>query len=281
MMQAGVPDLGPAAQRILLGAQIRAAREARGLSTSRATEALEWRNAAKLSKIEAGTVPTSDRDLAALAELYEIPSEQAASLTQLAAEARRRLPPSRVPEWAARYVHLIRASEHLSLWNPDCFPGSVSTKEYARAWLSRSIVVSTAEVEQMVDERVARADHFRREGRPTLHLVVGEAALHVAAGGAATLRGQLEHVRDLAELPTVTVQVVPFERGGYAAPGSAYSIVHLFGEQRLVFVENLIGSDYLGREYVRIYGLAFEDLCRQAETPERTMEMITRRIREL
>ena len=94
-------DLGPFVQRILLGARLRAARESIDLSSTDATKALGW-YPGKLSKIEQGDVPTSDKDLAAAIRAFKIEPKEAGDLQRLASLARRKLPPSRVAEWAAK-----------------------------------------------------------------------------------------------------------------------------------------------------------------------------------
>jgi hypothetical protein len=145
-------DLGPFVQRILLGARLRAARESIDLSTTDATRALGW-YAGKLSKVEQGDVPTSDKDLATMIRIFKIEPKEAGELQRLASLARRKLPPSRVPEWAAKYVHLVAAASSLKLWNADAFPGTVQTADYARAQLQRMVTVPAADVNQMAQDR--------------------------------------------------------------------------------------------------------------------------------
>lgn len=275
------PD-GPAAQRVLLGAQLRAARTERELSATAATDALNWKTPAKLSKIEAGTTPISDADLSALVKLYRVPAKQAASMHDLAAEARRKLPASRVAEFASRYVHLVAAAYELRLWQPDAWPGTVQTVDYARAQLRRSVVVAAAEVDRRAEERAERVRRLYATGRSRLWLVVGEHALHAEIGGPHVLRGQLERVRQLAELGTVTVQVMPLKADAHAAHGVAFSLIRIIESgPGLVYVEHLTGADYLGREHVPAYELAFETLAASALAPGPTMDLITRRIDDL
>ena len=44
-------------------------------------------------------------------------------------------------------------------------------------------------------------------------------------GGGAVMRRQLQHLLEMTELPHVTLQVVPFKRGGHAAAGGPFSIL--------------------------------------------------------
>ncbi|MGB3441642.1 MAG: helix-turn-helix transcriptional regulator [Actinophytocola sp.] len=274
-------DLGPFVQRILLGARLRAARESIGLSSTDATKTLGW-YAGKLSKIEQGDVPTSDKDLAAAIRAFKIGPKEAGELQRLASLARRKLPPSRVAEWAAKYVHLVAAARELKLWNADAFPGTVQTADYARAQLERVVTVRPADVEPMAQDRAKRVERLRAPGAPRLWLVVGEEALHRSIGGPETLRGQLEQVRDLAELENVSVQVMPFSAGAHASHGVSFSIVNLMeGRPGLVYVAGLTTSDYLGREHQRVYDLVFDKLRADALSPQGTIELINRRIAEL
>jgi hypothetical protein len=52
-----------------------------------------------------------------------------------------------------------------------------------------------------------------------------EAVLRRPFGGAAVMRAQFRHLIEAAELPHVTLQVVPFDRGSHAAASGAFSIL--------------------------------------------------------
>ncbi|KAA2264298.1 helix-turn-helix domain-containing protein [Solihabitans fulvus] len=275
------PDPGPVVQRILLGADLRDARDAAALSNADASKALGWYTG-KLSKIEQGDMKVTDKDLDKAVRLYKIPADHAAKLRQLSVDARRKLPPARVPAHGVKYVNLERAATELKIFNADCFPGTVQTADYARAVLARSVTVSPADVDRMAEDRTKRLERMKSPNAPRLWLVVGEEALCREIGGPAVLRAQLEQVRELAELPHVCVQVVPFDGGAHASHGVAFSIVTLIeGRSGIVFIEGLTATDYLGGEHARIYDLAFENLRATTLSQQRTMERITQRIGEL
>jgi transcriptional regulator with XRE-family HTH domain len=274
-------DPGPVVQRILLGADLRDAREQAGLSTAEATKAIGW-YAGKLSRIESGDAKLFDKDLAKMVRAYSIPSDRAERLQSLAADARRRLPPSRVPDWAVKYVNLLAAATDVKIFNADTFPGTVQTVDYARATLSQSVIVSPADVDGMAQERARRVERFRTPNAPRLWVVVGEEALHREIGGKDVLRAQIEQVRGLAALPNVTVQVIPFVNGAHASHGVAFTMITLLdGRPGVVYVEGLTGSDYLAREHFRIYGLVYDNLRGNALSMRGTMAMIDQRLAEL
>ncbi|MGH3870617.1 MAG: helix-turn-helix domain-containing protein [Pseudonocardiaceae bacterium] len=274
-------DPGPVVQRILLGADLRDAREAAGLSNAEASKTLGWYTG-KLSKIEQGDMKVTDKDLDNAIRIYQLPEHRAATLAHLAAEARRKLPPARVPDHAVKYVNLEWAATELKIFSGDCFPGTVQTADYARAMLGRSVIVSPAEVDRMAQDRAKRLERMTSPSAPRLWLVVGEEALYREIGGRAVLRAQLEHVRQLAELPHVCLQIVSFAGGAHSSHGATFTIITLIeGRPGIVYVEGLTASDYLGREHVRIYHLVFETLRATTLSQQQTMERINQRITEL
>lgn len=274
-------DPGPIVQRILLGADLRDAREAAGLSTAQATKTLGFYTG-KLSKIEQGDAKVLDKDLTKMVKAFGIEEERASGLKQLATESRRKLPPARVASWAVKYVNLIAAAPEVKNFSIDTFPGTVQTEHYGHAMMSETVTFSMAEVDRMAEERERRSERYEGDDAPRLWLVVGEEALHRQVGGPKVLRGQLEKVRRLATLPNVTVQVIPFDGGAHPAHGAPFTIVNLIeGKPGIVYVENLTGSDYLGQEHTRAYNLAYDKLQVAALSERATIELLDRRIDEL
>lgn len=274
-------DPGPAVQRMLLGGLLRDAREAAGLTATVATKQLRWYGG-KVSKVEGGDLKVDDKDLGAMIRAYQIPDDHAESLRDLARESRRKLPPSRVPGWAAKYVNLVRSAAGLSLYFPDCFPGMVQTREYARAILSASVTIAPAEVDRMAEERAQRAAQVAALTQRRVILIVGEEAVYREVGGRDVLRGQLEQVRELARLPHVTVQIIPFSSGAHASHGVAFTMVRLFDDRPgITYIEAHTGSDYLGTEGSRVYSIVFDTLRASAMSCQDTIDVLTRRITEL
>jgi hypothetical protein len=125
--------------------------------------------------------------------------------------------------------------------------------------------------------RVTRQRLLSRANPPLLWAVIDEAALRRPIGGRDVLRGQLEHLLDTTKLPNVRLQVVPFDVGGHAAAGGAFSILRFPDEdlQDVVYVEQLNSALYLDkREDVEQYLAAMEALCITALTPARTVSFL-------
>ncbi|WP_146108265.1 helix-turn-helix transcriptional regulator [Actinokineospora auranticolor] len=271
-------DPGPIVQRILLGIELTTVRDGLGMSQAEAARDLGW-SAGKLSKIEHGDAKLSDRDLERAVAVYRIDADHGERLQELATEARRKLPPSRVREWAAKYVNLERSATRLDMVQFDMFPGAMQTEEYARAVLTRSVTIPRSSVDVMARDRARRADRFRTDERCRVRLIVGEEAIRRPVGGPEVMRAQLTFLLSVAQLPHVTVQALPLSGGAHASAGVAFTVVELLdGRARLVYVEGLTAADYLVREHVSTYSLAFESLTAAAMSPDATRELVESRL---
>ncbi|MGH3972374.1 MAG: helix-turn-helix domain-containing protein [Pseudonocardiaceae bacterium] len=251
-------DPGPVVQRIMLGGELRALREAAKISTDAAATALSWYRA-KVSKVETGTVRLTAAELSELLRLYNADEATTERVQRLGEEARRKTSPARVPDWAKQYVSLEANATEIKLFFADFIPGMLQTRDYARAMLSTSVIVPPADVEAMAASREHRAERLR-SGTPLLWVVLGEEALRRTVGGRQVQRGQLLRLRELAELPNVAVQIMPLSGGAHTALGMSFVLLD-FGQSRPVYIEGLTSSDYLVRpHHTQTYSLAFDRL---------------------
>ena len=85
------------------------------------------------------------------------------------------------------------------------------------------------------------------------------------------MRGQLEHLAALADLPNVTLQVLPFDRGGPAAAAGPFTMLR-FAEDDLpdiVYLEQLTSAVYLDKPAdVDLYRRAMDRIAAAAATPD-------------
>ncbi|MGH3856548.1 MAG: helix-turn-helix domain-containing protein [Pseudonocardiaceae bacterium] len=245
-------------QRIMLGSELRTLREAAKISTEEAATTLNWYRA-KVSKVETGTVRLTAAELSSLLRLYQVDDATSERVQRLGDEARRKTTPARVPDWASKYVSLEASATEIKVFYGDFVPGMLQSRDYARAMLSRSVVVPPVDVEEMAASREHRAERLR-SGAPLLWVVLGEEALRRTVGGPQVQRGQLLRLRELAELPNVTVQVMPLSGGAHTALGMSFIVLDL-GSSRTVYIEGLTSADYLVRpQHIQTYNLAFDRL---------------------
>jgi hypothetical protein len=141
-----------------------------------------------------------------------------------------------------------------------------------------------AEIERRVNMRLKRQDLLGGAEPPQVWSVIDEGALRRPVGGRAVMRAQLERLIELAELRHVTVQVVPFSRGGHAAAGGSFTVLR-FGEPDVpdvVYIEQLTSALYLDkREDVDHYLEVMNQLSTEALTPALTKRFLTEIIREI
>jgi hypothetical protein len=132
--------------------------------------------------------------------------------------------------------------------------------------------------------RLKRQDLRSGPEPPQVWSVIDEGALRRPVGGAAVMRAQLKRLVEVAELRHVTVQVVPFSRGGHAAAGGSFTVLR-FGEPDVpdvVYLEQLTSALYLDkREDVDHYMEVMNQLSTEALTPALTTHFLTEIIREI
>jgi hypothetical protein len=267
---------------MLLGAHLRRLREA--AAVSREDAGWEIRSSeSKISRMELGRVGFKERDVEDLLTLYGLDDEQ--ERDRLLALARDANNPGWwhrygdvLPNWFQSYLGLEAAASVIRTYEVQFVPGLLQTTEYARAVVVLGHdTAGETQVERRVNVRVTRQRLLARTDPPLLWAVVDEAALRRPIGGRDVLRGQIEHLLEATRLPNVRLQVVPFDVGGHAAAGGAFSILRFPDEDLpdVVYVEQLNSALYLDkRDDVEQYLAAMEALCITALTPALTVSFL-------
>ncbi|MEV1288623.1 helix-turn-helix transcriptional regulator [Micromonospora sp. NPDC049679] len=274
---------------MLLGAQLRRLREARGV----ARDAAGWEiraSESKISRMELGRVGFKERDIADLLTLYGVTdTEERATLLALAREANSpgwwQSYGDVLPPWFQSYLGLEAAAALIRSYEVQFIPGLLQTADYARAVVLLDHGRAPAEeIERRVSLRMARQRILTRPDAPQLRAVVDEAALRRPIGGLDVMRGQVAALIEATRLPNVRLQVMPFHAGGHAAAGGAFSILR-FPEPHLsdvVYIEQLTSALYLDkRGDVEHYAAAMDRVCADAEPPGATVDILQRLLRTL
>jgi transcriptional regulator with XRE-family HTH domain len=273
---------GPTVLRILLGAQLRRLRESKRITLEDAGKAIRASHS-KISRLETGRVGFKDRDIADLLTLYGVTDEEdREALREL---ARRANAPGWwhdyndiLPNWFEAYVGLEEVATQIRTYQVQFVPGLLQTEDYARAvTLLGHENAPPREIERRVRLRMARQAVLGRSEPPNLWAVIDEAVLQRQTGSPAVMRGQLEHLAEMAQRANVTIQVIPFQAGGHAAAGGSFSILR-FAEPDLpdvVYLEQLTSALYLDKpEAVDSYLKVMERVCLEAATPAASAKII-------
>ena len=275
--------------RMLLGNQLRRLREAASVSPEQAGHEIRA-SRSKISRMENGRVGFKGRDVADLLTLYGVTDEQ--MRTRLLSLARQANVPGWwtkygdiLPDWFEAYLGLEAAASVIRTFELQFVHGLLQTEDYARAVTALgSNAVPAQEIDRRVALRIKRQSLLTRPEPPRMWSVMDEAVLRRPVGGRAVLRGQLEYLTEVARLPHVSLQIVPFMRGGHAAAGGSFTVLR-FGDPDLpdvVYIEQLTSAIYLERRAdVDHYLEVVDRLSAEALTPDATERLLRDIIRAI
>jgi hypothetical protein len=284
----GGARVGGTVLRMMLGARLRGLREAAGISPEKAGYTIRA-SRSKISRMEHGRVGFKERDVADLLALYGVADPQV-SAGMLSLAKRANAPEwwakygDILPDWFEAYLGLEEAASLIRAYELQFVQGLFQTEAYARAvTLLGHRAAPAAEIDRRVNLRMKRQDLLTSAEPPRMWAVMDEAALRRPLGGRKVMRAQLSHLIEVAELPHVTVQVMPFNRGGHAGAGGSFTVLR-FGEPDLpdvVYIEQLLSALYLERRTdVDHYAEVMNRLSAEALTPADTARFLSEIIRE-
>ncbi|MCO5990986.1 helix-turn-helix domain-containing protein [Actinoallomurus spadix] len=279
----------PTVRRRIVGAQLRRLREAAGVSRKEAAEALNATET-RIGRLEQGRAGLDEDDVVALLKLYGIDErgERDALLTVVREASRPgwlQAYNNAMPAWFRPYVDLEEAAQVIRTYEVQFIPGLLQTPEYTRAVVSQGMSDPSAdEIERRVELRMRRQRILYQPHPPRLWAVIDEAALWRPIGGVEVTRAQLRALHEAARRQNITVQVMPFRVGGHAGEAGAFTILR-FPEPELpdiAYIEQLTGAMYLEKDDdMDHYTAAMERLCVQSASPEESMDLISKIMREL
>ncbi|KAA9374194.1 helix-turn-helix domain-containing protein [Microbispora cellulosiformans] len=274
----GLARSGPTALRLVLGAQLRRLRRESGITPETAAHTIRASHA-KISRLELGRVGFKERDVADLLTLYGLtdPDERTV-LLDLARQAN--VPgwwhkySDVLPGWFEFYVGLEEAACIIRCYELQFVPSLLQTPEYARATVQVANAARPAdEIDRHVDLRLRRQKRLTGPDSATLWAVVDEGVLRRPVGGPAVMRAQLEHLLEVTGRSKVTLQVVPFDRGGKFTVGGPFTILRFDAPELpdVVYTEQLTSAIYLDKaEDTEAYTQVLNAICVEAYSAERT-----------
>jgi len=280
-----VPEVrSPTVRRRELGALLRKLRTEKGLTVEHAAEQLMI-SMSKLSRIETGHGAATPRDIRDLCALYEVTDKADRDhMLKLAVEGKRQAWWQAYELGYSTYVGLEAEAVTISAFQSSVVHGLLHTADYARAGhLGAMPLLSPDQIELQIEAKLTRQRVLTREEEPPrFGVVLDEAALHRVVGGRQVMAAQLAKIADVAALPNVTVQVLPYDVGAHPATESNFTILELPDPTPgVVFVEGLIGSTYLERDDDLIrYQMIFRKLESIALSPQGSLDFIRKFMRD-
>jgi hypothetical protein len=275
----------PTARRRRLAIELKKLREKSALTCAQVGEALDW-SGSKVNRMETGSGRVQPSDVEGLCRFYGTTDELREFLKSLAREAKTRgwwqVHGSGVPEWFNIYIGLEQDASTFRQYQCELIPGLMQTEAYTSELHRTGAHMSAEDIDRAVQVRMERQAMLRRPDAPDAWFIVNEGALRHVIGDPALMREQLERVLESAELPTVTLQVLPFDSGTYPATGSFTMLGFPAPEDPdLVYRDGITDAVYLeGEHHVREYTRAFDGLRAAALSPQRSTQLIKYALKE-
>jgi hypothetical protein len=285
----GGARVGATVFRMMLGSRLRHFRESAGVTPDAAGYEIRA-SRSKISRMEHGRVGFKERDVADLLTMYGVTDEQQrAEMLALARQGNAQdwwaQYADLLPDWFEAYLSLEAAASLIRTFDLQFVHGLFQTEDYARAVTGLGHrAAPAAETERRVSLRMKRQDLLTSLDPLRVWSVMDEAALRRPVGGRQVIKDQLERLIDVAALPHVTLQVVPFRRGGHAGAGGSFTVLRFAGPELpdVLYIEHLTSAVYLERRAdVDYYLEVLSHLSAEALTPARTTRFLKEITREI
>jgi transcriptional regulator with XRE-family HTH domain len=287
-----MPDThkSPTVRRRRLAAELRRLREASGKTHEDVAGELDWHRS-KVSRIEgAQFVRLSLTDLRALLDLYGVtdPGQREALIT-LGRESRER-------GWWHSYVDMLpnphsvligleAETSSIRAYQAQLVPGLLQTEDYTRAILRVGLMVAShqEEIDRFVEIRKARQALLVQDPPVMLWTVLDEAVLRRRIGSDDVMRAQLERLIEVAELPNVSVQVLPDDAGEHPGLEGSFMILGFAeSDPDVVYIDAATGGLYVEQpEDIARYTWVFDHVRASALSPRDTVRFIQNRVDDL
>lgn len=127
------------------------------------------------------------------------------------------------PDWGRQLIRYEEKANAIRMYHSKNIPTPFQTEEYMRALTMAGKVEGT---DDSVARRLARQRTLLdRDRAPFFCVILDEGILGTCVGSAAITRAQLEHLRDMMELPNVIVRFVQPSAGAHEGFDGAFQII--------------------------------------------------------
>lgn len=265
-----------------LGAELREARKAAGLTISQVGEQL-GRSHSDISRWETGKRLPPEPDTAAVLGIYGVTGEERDRLLQLARDA---ADPNWVAPGIGRQLAALIEDERMAVFmvnvENQVIPGLLQTQDYARSIMIGAGATS-GEADQRVLVRLGRQQLLSRRNPPEFLAIIGEHALRYPPCTREVMIEQLHRLVAMAAQPNVTILVLPSRAGEYtpAIEGPFVLLEFARGEPVIQQEHYRATTTLTDAKDVRDYQAAVKQIRDKALSPEESVSFIEKLITEL
>ncbi|MFD9333238.1 helix-turn-helix domain-containing protein [Streptomyces sp. NPDC060028] len=244
---------GRAAADRMLGQELRALREARGLTLRQVAPVIRG-SVSKISRLERGESPPKRRDVLDLARHYGANADDMWMIERL-------LELGRTSEWyeqfsdvtpdfLKRLIQMEGDAEEICVYENLVVPGILQTTAYARCMVEAAMPSAHPdEIARVVELRRQRQLRLMEGSLPRVTVLLEEGILYRRYGEHEVMREQLDHLLEACGVAKVNIRVLMMSRAYSATP--PYPIMHLkFGDpeqSELAYVEHISSATYVTR----------------------------------
>ncbi|MGW6784915.1 helix-turn-helix domain-containing protein [Streptomyces sp. NPDC054987] len=253
--------------RALLGAELRVAREAAGLSQAELGEPL-FVSGSFIGQLEAGT---RRMHIEFARQIDDILNTNGFFVRNCGAAAK-----SKYPDHFAAAAEAEALATSIREYAPQLIPGLLQTEAYAREVFRAGHPTATEEViDELVGNRLARSALLHDPTTPLFWCVLDEAVLRRGGDKAAVMAEALRHVARLTRSHRIIVQVLPFSAGLHAAMGGAIKLMAFDDAPPLAYAEGM-GTGLLFDDPATVthHTLTYDLLTANALSPRKSLALI-------
>lgn len=256
--------------KAFLGERLARGRVAAGFSSQEALAARLGFDRSVIGKAETGDRPPSPDVLKAWIAACGLDSELFIGLTELA-----RGSAGPVPTWFEDWLEAEAEAQELHVWSPMLIPGLLQTAEYARAlFLAEQSDTSEDAIAALVAARLERQAILDRGDPTDVVFVLDEAVTTRLIGSPGTMHDALTHVAEMAQRPSIVLQVVPASRGANAGLGGAFDIARAHSTPDTLRMEGIEDQTTQKRSLVRKAAVAFNRVRADALPRDASLDLI-------
>lgn len=176
------------------------------------------------------------------------------------------------PDWGRQIDRYEEEAVSIKTYHGQVIPLVLQTEDYTRACVKAS---KFKDLGAIMARRTAKKQAYWDKGDALLTwTVIDEAVLARPFGGAEVMKKQLEHLLQLAELPYVSVRVIPFSSGEHMGVDGSMQLIGL--EDRDVAYSGALNGGRLIESpgEVRELSITFDRIGVKAASEEATREII-------
>ncbi|MFB4196375.1 helix-turn-helix domain-containing protein [Streptomyces carpaticus] len=182
---------------------------------------------------------------------------------------------SGTPTWFEPYLALERRALWILDFSAACLMGLLQTDDYARAiFRAGHPREERAVIEGKVEGRMRRREVLESPDL-SLWVVLHEACLRTPVGGRTVMRGQLDHLLDVASGPRVDIQVLPFAAGAAASHTLSFTLLGSAGSEPVLWTDDATGGKlHQKASTVAFQQATYDRLRAHALSPDESIAMI-------